>query len=87
MSNLIPTPYRAGWRHAMVSAATDRDTYNPPAAFKTEYDQGWGDALSAWDIDHGAEMIPESEMTEAQRASLARQRAVLGPDWPKGAGS
>ena len=85
-NNLTPTPYLAGWRHATAvmedTAEWPSDRYDPPAAFKAEYAQGWGDALDAWDIDHGAAMVPEDEMTDAQRAGMARKRAVLGADWP-----
>ena len=81
--NLIPTPFDAGWRHGWADATHDGDRYNPPVAFKTEYDQGYSGALTAWDIEHGAEMIPEEDMTEAQRGGLARIRSKRGADWPK----
>jgi hypothetical protein len=81
--NLTPTPYDAGWRHGWADSIHDGDRFNPPSAFATEYSRGYGDALSAWDISHGAEMVPEDELTDAQRATLARQRSKLGADWPR----
>lgn len=80
--NLTPTPYDAGWRHGWADAVDGGDRYNAPSAFTSDYNRGYGDALTAWDGEQGAEMIPEDEQTEAQRGQVRRIRSKRGAEWP-----